>query len=69
METKTIINTKNIDKVIIMWRKMEYLTINSQKTYLRTIEISADKSIRWNDIRGKNNLQFKTVDIRVSWNS
>ena len=61
-EVKTIINIENIEKVIITWKEIKYLTINAQKTNLKTIYIPADKSIKWNDVKGKKNLRFKPVD-------
>ena len=42
--------------------KIKYLTINVQKTNLKTIDVPVDKSIQLNDIKGKNILKLKTVD-------
>ena len=39
-EVKTIKNIENIEKVIITWKEIKYLTINTQKTNLKTINIS-----------------------------
>ena len=61
-EVKTIINIENIEKVIITWKEIKCLTINAQKTNLKTIDIPADKSIKWNDVKGRKNLRFKPVD-------
>ena len=42
--------------------KIKYLTSNSKKTNLKTIDIPKDTSVKWNDIKSTKNLQFKTID-------
>ena len=42
---KTIINIQKIEQVILMWRKIKYLTITSERTNLKTIDIPTDKSV------------------------
>ena len=45
-----------------MWIKIKYLTITSERTNLKTIDIPTDTSVQWNDIKATKNLQFKTID-------
>ena len=59
---KTIINIQKIEQVISMWIKIKYLTITSERTNLKTIDIPTDTSVQWNDIKATKNLQFKTID-------
>ena len=45
-----------------MWIKIKYLTITSERTNLKTIDIPTDTFVQWNDIKATKNLQFKTID-------
>ena len=59
---KTIINIQKIEQVISMWIKIKYLTITSERTNLKTIDIPTDTSVQWNNIKATQNLKFKTID-------
>ena len=39
-----------------MWRKIKYLTINSERKNLKTIDIPTETSIKWNEIISVKNL-------------
>ena len=43
--------------------KIKYLTSNSKKTNLKTIDIPKDTSVKWNDIKSTKNLLFKKIDV------
>ena len=58
---KTVINFQKIEQVILMWRKIKYLTVTSARTNLKTIDIPIDSSVPWNKIKETKNLQFKTI--------
>ena len=45
-----------------MWIKIKYLTITSERTNLKKIDIPTDKSVQWNNIKATQNLKFKTID-------
>ena len=62
ISSSTIINIQKIKQVIIMWKKINYLTIDNNKLFLQTIDIPVDQTINWNDIKKIPNLLFKTVD-------
>ena len=59
--SSTIINIQNIEQVIIMWNKINYLTADNKNSSLQTIDIPVDETIKWNDINKTPNLVFKTV--------
>ena len=59
---KIIINIHKIEQVILMWRKIKYLTVTSARANLKTIDIPIDSSVSWNKIKEIKNLQFKTID-------
>ena len=59
---KTIINIQKIEQVISICIMIKYLTITSERTNLKTIDIPADTSVQWNNIKATQNLQFKTID-------
>ena len=60
--SSTIINLQNIERVILMWNKINYLTSDKTKYSIQTIYIPVDENINWNDIKNIPNLQFKTID-------
>ena len=49
--SSTIINIQKIEQVIIMWNKINYLTADNKNLSLQTIDIPADETIKWNDIK------------------
>ena len=59
---KIIMNIQKIEQVISMRIKIKYLTITSERTNLKTIDIPTDTFVQWNDIKATKNLQFKTTD-------
>ena len=49
--SSTIINIQKIEQVIIMWNKINYLTVDNKNSSLQTIDIPIDETIKWNDIK------------------
>ena len=49
--SSTIINIQKIKQIIIMWNKINYLTVDNKKLSLQTIDIPVDQTINWNDIK------------------
>ena len=47
----TTINIQKIEKVILMWDKINYLTSDNKNSSLQTIDIPVDENINWNDIK------------------
>ena len=55
---KTIINIK-IEQVIKIWRTIKYVMVNKQNASLKTIDILADDTVKWNDVNKDKSLKFK----------
>ena len=60
--SSTIINIQNIEQVILMWNKINYLTSDKTKYSIQTIYIPVDENINLIDIKNIPNLQFKIID-------
>ena len=60
---KKIINIQNIEEVIAMWRNIKYLTVNSARTNLKTIDIPTDTSVQLNGIKSTKNYSSKSSMI------
>ena len=48
-----------------MWSKIKYLTTNSERTSLKTIDIPIDTSMKWKEIMTIKRLQFTTIDDQI----
>ena len=64
--SSTIINIQNIEQVIIMRNKINYLTADNKNSTLQTIDIPVDETIKWNDIK---NTQLTVQNRRQSRNN
>ena len=58
----TIININKIEQIIKMWRVIQYTTSIKSNSSIQTIDVPTDTSIPWNNIKGKKNVIFKTID-------
>ena len=58
----TIININKIEKIIKMWKVIQFTTSTKTNSSIQTIDIPNDTSIPWNNIKGKNNVEFKSID-------
>ena len=64
----TITNIKKIEQVIKMWKtikmwkKINYVLVSKQQESFKTIDVPADKTIKWNDIKKHKDLQFKIIN-------
>ena len=45
-----------------MWKVIQFTTSTKKNSSIQTIDIPNDTSIPWNNIKGKNNVIFKTID-------
>ena len=59
---KIILNIQKIEHIIKMWKRIKYITSNEKKSYIQTINIPCDETIKWNDIKKAKQLRFKTID-------
>ena len=55
-------NINKIEKIIKMWKVIQFTTSTKTSRSIQTIHIPNDTSIPWNNIKGKNNVEFKTID-------
>ena len=58
----TIININKIEQIIKMWKVIQYTTSIKSNSSIQTIDVPIDTSIPWNNIKGKKNVLFKTID-------
>ena len=49
--SSTIINLQNIEQVILMWNKINYLTSDKTKSSIQTMDIPVEENINWNNIK------------------
>lgn len=45
-----------------MWKVIQFTTSTNILNTIETMDIPTDPSISWNDIKGKKNVKFKTID-------
>ena len=45
-----------------MWKVIQFTTSTKTNSSIQTIHIPNDTSIPWNNIKGKNNVEFKSID-------
>ena len=63
-----VINIQKIEQVIKMWKtikmwkKINYVLVSKQQESFKTIDVPADKTIKWNDIKKHKDLQFKIIN-------
>ena len=58
----TIININKIEIIIKVWKVIQFTTSTKTNSSIQTIDIPNDTSIPWNNIKGKNNVEFKSID-------
>ena len=58
----TIININKIEQIIKMWKVIQFTTSTKSNSSIQTIDVPTDTSIPWNNIKGKKNVLFKTID-------
>ena len=58
----TIININKIEIIIKVWKVIQFTTSTKTNSSIQTIHIPNDTSIPWNNIKGKNNVEFKSID-------
>ena len=45
-----------------MWKVIQFTTSTKTNSSIQTIDIPNDTSIPWNNTKGKNNVEFKSID-------
>ena len=58
----TIRNMNKIEQIIKMWKVIQFTTSKKSNSSIQTIDVPTDTSIPWNNIKGKKNAIFKTID-------
>ena len=61
----TIIDINKIEQIIKMWKVIQFTTSKTSNSSIQTIDIPTEISIPWNNIKGKKNIVFKTIDNTI----
>ena len=63
----TIIKIQKMEQVILMWKKINYLTSDKKNSSLQTLDIPVDANTNWNEIQ--KNKKLTIPNHRWSWNN